>query len=46
MLNHAQEVSTTWIESLALDELNMEESGIVNFNEHLNPIHYLEESSI
>lgn len=38
--------STTWIENLALEEINMEESGIINFNEHLNPDRLLEESSI
>ncbi len=38
--------SSTWIENLALDEINMEESGIINFNEHLNPNKLLEESSI
>ncbi|MEI8346205.1 MAG: hypothetical protein WCG27_01970 [Pseudomonadota bacterium] len=41
-----QEVSTSWIETLAMDELNMDESGVVSFEEHLNPIHFLEESSI
>ncbi|OIQ18542.1 MAG: hypothetical protein BM556_09815 [Bacteriovorax sp. MedPE-SWde] len=40
------EVSTKWIENLALEEINMEESGIVNFNDHLNPSYQLEESSI
>jgi hypothetical protein len=40
------EFSTSWIENLALDEINMDESGIINFNEHLNPIKHLEESSI
>lgn len=39
-------ISTGWIENLALDEINMEESGVINFNEHLNPINLLEESSI
>lgn len=39
-------ISTSWIESLALEEINMEESGIINFNEHLNPVQLLEESSI
>jgi len=39
-------IPTAWIEGLALDELNMEESGVVNFNDHLNPLHDLEESSI
>lgn len=40
------ENSTKWIEQLALDELNMDESGIIDFNEHLNPTFLLEESSI
>lgn len=35
-----------WIENLALDEVNMDESGIVNINGHLNPTLLLEESSI
>ena len=39
-------ISTTWIENLALDEINMEESGIIDFNEHLNPLRQLEEASI
>jgi hypothetical protein len=43
---HHQELSTKWIENLALEEINMEESGVINFNDHLNPIHLLEESSI
>jgi hypothetical protein len=37
---------TQWIEKLALEEVNMEESGVVHFNNHLNPRHLLEESSI
>lgn len=41
-----KQISTTWIENLALDEINMEESGVINFNEHLNPLRLLEESSI
>ena len=41
-----QNISTNWIESLAIDEINMEESGVINFNEHLNPARLLEESSI
>lgn len=40
------EISTGWIENLALEELNMDESGIVNFDDHLNPVHSLEESSV
>ncbi len=43
--NHEQ-LSTTWIENLAIEEINMNESGIVDLHEHLNPIHFLEESSI
>jgi hypothetical protein len=35
-----------WIETLALEEINMEESGIVNINGHLNPALLLEEASI
>ncbi|WP_372653278.1 hypothetical protein [Halobacteriovorax sp.] len=45
-INQQKDVSTKWIESLALEEINMEESGVVNFNDHLNPLHMLEESSI
>jgi hypothetical protein len=37
---------TTWIESLAIEELNMEESGIINITGHLDPKLLLEESSI
>ena len=38
--------STKWIENLALDEIQMEESGVINFTEHLDPSKLLEESSI
>ena len=38
--------STKWIEHLALEEINMEESGIINMDEHLDPTHFLEQSSI
>ncbi|GAB4015312.1 MAG: hypothetical protein Fur0010_14200 [Bdellovibrio sp.] len=41
-----QIISTKWIENLALEELNMEESGVINFSEHLDPRYFLEESSI
>ncbi len=41
-----QDIPTSWIESLALDELNMEESGVIDLHGHLNPVHLLEESSI
>lgn len=40
------EISTQWIENLALEELNMEESGVINFASHLDPMHMLESSSI
>ena len=43
-VNDYQNVS--WIESLALEEVNMEESGIIRFNDHLNPQQLLEESSL
>lgn len=39
-------LSTAWIEQLALDELNMDETGIVDIDDHLNPQHLLEEASI
>ncbi len=39
-------LTTSWIESLAIEEINMEESGVINFNEHLSPEKILEESSI
>ena len=39
-------ISTKWIENLALEEINMEQSGVVNFSDHLNPSFHLEESSI
>ena len=43
----AQEIATTkWIENLALEELHMEESGVVNFDTQHNPTFFLEESSI
>jgi hypothetical protein len=45
-LNNIEQIDTSWIESLALDEINMEESGIVQFNEHLDPNYFLEESSV
>ena len=45
-LTNSAEITTKWIENLALEELNMEESGVININDHLNPVHLLEESSI
>lgn len=43
---NSNSLSTTWIETLALDEINMDESGVISFNEHLDPMQMLEESSI
>jgi hypothetical protein len=45
-LENPNEATTTWIENLALEEFNMDESGIIHIHDHLNPIHLLEESSI
>ena len=41
-----QNFNTSWIETLAQDEINMEESGVINFSEHLDPMHMLEKSSV
>ncbi len=49
-MNHLVEpihgLSSKWVEQLALEELNMDESGIVHMDNHLNPAALLEESSI
>lgn len=45
-MNTEINLDTTWIENLAIDEINMEESGVININEHLDPMHFLEESSV
>ncbi|OFZ14385.1 MAG: hypothetical protein A2X86_05945 [Bdellovibrionales bacterium GWA2_49_15] len=37
---------TNWIENLAYEELNMDESGVVIMNQHLDPNILLEESSV
>lgn len=39
-------LSTKWIEKLALNEINMEHSGIIDLDTHLNTESILEESSI
>ncbi len=44
--NQDTTLNTTWIENLAIDEINMNESGVIDLHDHLNPIHFLEESSI
>lgn len=43
-VNEYQNIS--WIENLALEEVNMEESGIIRFDDHLNTQQLLEESSL
>jgi hypothetical protein len=43
-VNDFQNVS--WIESLAMEEVNMEESGIIRFHDHINTQPLLEESSL
>lgn len=35
-----------WINELALEELRLEESGVIEFDDHLNPEKYLEASSL
>ncbi|MBF0311831.1 MAG: hypothetical protein HQK50_04270 [Oligoflexia bacterium] len=40
------ETKAAWIENLALEELNMEESGVIHYHDHLDPLPYVEESSI
>ncbi len=37
---------TSWIESLAMEEINMEESGYISFHEAASPARVLEESSV
>lgn len=41
-----QPLNYAWIENLAMEEINMDESGVVNISGHLNPAVMLEESSI
>jgi hypothetical protein len=43
-VNDFQNVS--WIESLAMEEVNMEESGVIRFHDHINTQQMLEESSL
>ena len=44
--SNKSQLSTNWVENLALEELNMDEAGIVNFNDHLDINFILEEASI
>ena len=46
MEQNQEHMNTNWIESLALEEITMEESGVIHFSEHLDPMHLLESSSI
>src|SRR5690606_5726748 len=46
MINVNDYQNISWIESLALEEVNMEESGIIRFNDHLSTQQILEESSL
>lgn len=39
-------LKTDWIENLALEEINMDETGVIHMNDHLSPVYLLEESSI
>lgn len=39
-------IETGWIENLAMEEINMDESGVIQFNEHLDQNIFLEQSSI
>ena len=41
-----EQIGADWIKNLALDELNMDESGVIHFNDHLNIDQILEESSL
>lgn len=39
-------INLSWLESLAIEEINMDETGIVKINEHLDPSIALETESI
>lgn len=39
-------VSTKWIENLAIEEINMDETGIIDLDSHLDPRLFLEEASV
>jgi hypothetical protein len=45
-LTNFGETQTKWIERLALEELNMEDTNIVHMHDHIDPHFYLEQSSI
>lgn len=39
-------LNTAWVETLAMEELSMDHSGVVHLDNHLDPAHFLEESSL
>jgi hypothetical protein len=41
-----EKLDTTWLESLAIEEINMEESGFIRFADSADPMRILEEESI
>lgn len=41
-----ESIDTTWIENIALEEINMDESGVINMDSHLDTYQLLEEESI
>jgi len=41
-----ENIDTTWIENIALEEINMDESGVINMDSHLDTYQLLEEESI
>ncbi len=46
MIPEENENSISWIENLALEELNMTQSGVITMHNHLNPNVLFEDSSI
>jgi hypothetical protein len=46
MNSQTENFDTNWIESLALEEINMEESGFIRFTDAADPNRILEEESI
>lgn len=41
-----ENIDTNWIENIALEEINMDESGVINMDSHLDTFQLLEEASI
>ena len=47
MMNlNSDKIDTSWLESLAIEEINMEESGYIRFADSADPARILEEESI